>query len=263
MLKSSMKNKVLVSSFLIIIVSSFVPYLGRSTTGESLPPHFHSPTLESWINGTWQNEFEKFRDRNFGFRNSWVRCKNFIYYMLNFGQFHSSYNGSIYQGRSGFLFERYYLTNQFNWSNSDLNFNWLHFNLNKVSELKLQLSNYDVTLFFNLFPNKASQLQSQWPFLWDLQKKYNPSPIDYYSVWQTAAQSKSIPTFNMQSFFNQSHENDAYYFSKSGTHWSLAMASSAIEPFSESLKNKLEFPYPYLLLKVGMLTPGSCIEKMI
>lgn len=170
MLKSSMKNKVLVSSFLIIIVSSFVPYLGRSTTGESLPPHFHSPTLESWINGTWQNEFEKFRDRNFGFRNSWVRCKNFIYYMLNFGQFHSSYNGSIYQGRSGFLFERYYLTNQFNWSNSDLNFNWLHFNLNKVSELKLQLSNYDVTLFFNLFPNKASQLQSQWPFLWDLQK---------------------------------------------------------------------------------------------
>lgn len=233
----SVKEVVLTGGCALILVSSFWPWQGEGTVGEAGAPGAAALTMESWTERAYQKNAEERRDKLFGWRNSWVRLKDTLYDLANFGYFHFAYEKSIYEGRHKTVFEELYVKHQFSWDyDAEAPRKQAEKIADAVSELHRELARYNVKLVYCLFPNKVNQLDDSWPMLWRVQRRHHPHPVNWYELLTAEAEKRGVPSINYQALFNGRRGENALWFSKTGTHWTLAMAGAALPAFAQKLK---------------------------
>ena len=223
----------LVGGIGLVLASSFWMDAGRGTLGEPGAPGAMAITADTWLSHAWQQNAQERRNHEFGFRNDWVRAKNTLYTLANFGRFHSAYGRGVLQGRNGVVFEKGYILNEFDWTQgTGLPQQEARSGIEAVKRLQEELSRYDIALVMSLFPNKVDQMEKVWPWLWRHQKKHHPKRVDRYAIWEAAAREAGVPIVNMMPWFKANGEG-GHWFSKTGTHWTLAAAAAGVPLFSE------------------------------
>lgn len=226
----------------LVLASGFWQGTGDPSWGEGAVPAPLPFTIKNAAGKSWQQNVETRRDRLFGFRNDWVRIKDTIYDWANWRLFHTSYGGNILQGKRGFIFEKIYVLNQFNWSrNTTAPERLTQRNLTAVRELQDALAPFGVKVVLNLFPNKVSQLPLRWPVIWHEVAKHHPQRTNYYALYEKAGAELGVPVINQQRHFYARQSENHLWFPKTGTHWTLAMAAAAVPLFVDELKKDARF----------------------
>lgn len=241
----SIREKTFVTVIGVIVFSSLYWRAGAPTLGEGPLSIVETFSPRAWFSKSWQTSFEEHRSKTFGFRNDFVRFKNFLFdYVFNFGKFHFSYGGNILQGSSGYLFERGYIINSFDWKDSDDYACEINNNIQAVKQLSNALQRFDVKLIFNLFPNKVTTFKDEWPFVWKFILNHSQRYNDVYSDWEMRASENSISVVNFQRFLDSSELDKRLMFSKGGTHWDLVCATAGLVPFLAEMNNSSKFYFP-------------------
>ncbi len=104
-----MKIKIFPFLFIAVIIASWLMPAFFIING--FYPVYKKPLFDiaSFLNASYQNAFEKYLTHKLPSLPNLLVMKNDIYEILNFGQYHSGYNGKIAQGKNGILFEKNYL----------------------------------------------------------------------------------------------------------------------------------------------------------
>ena len=219
----------------IIFLLFFIPYKGHQTVGEAPKITYEDFSWSRFINKEFQKDYEEYRDKNFGFRNHFIRLKNELYNRINLGLFNSSFFQNIEKGKDGFLFQKNFIEVYFcNKNCEELLIN----NFKDLFKLKEKLEILGINFLFVIEPDKASVLNTKWPYKWDIQKKYNKN----YSLWNfkilEECKQNNLNCLDLISYFENKEKKN--FFVKGGEHWTMVGAGEAGEELLSKLDSSIK-----------------------
>lgn len=190
---------------------------------ETAMPSF---SWRTYWTGNFQKQFESWWNGHFGSRRTMLIVKNDIYEVLNLGQFHSGYSGSILQGRQGNLYVLGYLVSKygtFPYSHMEKN---AEETINILKDLQDRLNYMGKDFIFIIAPSKADAREDALPLLWQFRAKNMTIPQgsisfhDVYNLWKDKLNNKKIIYVDALDLLKQKNVlMDS--FPDTGIHWSL------------------------------------------
>jgi hypothetical protein len=214
-------------------------------------------TVESWLNGSFQQKYGKRREIRFGLRSFLVRTYNQLHYTL----FHRVVSGSgtnVVIGKKNWLYEAPYIDKK------DIPSNdagaAITYRVNQLRKLQTQLDRIGVTLVFVLAPSKAEIYPEYIP---DKLVK-PPLPDDQYTEYQyaVAALKKNHVRFvDAHALFLEKRKNTPYQlFGPSGVHWNKYGAYLAWKEIAETANKQLSVPLRLPELKEVVRQPSDGVD---
>ncbi len=181
----------------------------NSLSGSFVPRNSVSPTLSSWLNGTYQNTTNLYLNENFGFRNFLVRLNGQIRYSL--------FNNGLLKvvvGKQNHLYVSDYIDTYYG---KDFCEAQINDTISKLIFLNDTLKSLGKTLLIVLAPNKARVYPE---FIPDHLKR-NPTNKTNYNTFLKGFKNSGINYLDFnQDFINKKESSPYLLFSQLGTHWS-------------------------------------------
>ncbi len=176
-------------------------------------------SLESWIDGSYQINKEKYIDQNFGLRNLLIRLNN----QIDFWFLKKLHAEKVVLGKNGMLYESHYIT-------SYLGEDYL--GKSKVDELTKKLKKiqdyfeqHNKTFIIMLAPGKASFFPNQFPEAFNKAKKRNN-----YEEFSAQLKTKNINTIDFNKWFLAKKDKTPFpLYTELGIHWTAYGASLAFD----------------------------------
>ncbi len=187
--------------------------------GSIVPTQKDSLTLETWFDGSFQENRNKYINEQFGFRNTAVRLHNQIAFSF-FGK--AKANGVII-GKEEYLYEIKYI-NAFRGA-EEVSQSKVDSNLVMLKALQTKLKEKGIELVVVMNPGKASFypefIPDEYPIL---------SNRSYYSEYQKGLEYQGIQHIDFGKWFREMKgKTPAPLFPKTGIHWSQYGATLAAD----------------------------------
>ena len=222
--------------FSIVLLGMFLPMIQMVKPFVEVGPLFgsieptakDSLTLESWFDGTYQENRNKYINEQFGYRNTAVRIHNQIAFSL----FHKAKANGVIIGKEDYLYEIKYI-NAFRGA-EEVNTAQVDSNLVMLKALQTKLKEKGIELVVVMNPGKASFypefIPDEFPIL---------SNRSYYSEYQKGLESQGIQHIDFGKWFREMKgKTPAPLFPKTGIHWSQYGATLAADSLVNFCKKR-------------------------
>lgn len=236
--KGSIKNLI----FLIVMLLLTIPGLqGRYRLVPETPldgafakeekPSFKNFTIASWLNGSFQEDFNTKLEQNIGFRNLLVRINN----QLAFSLYGKGNAEGVVVGKDDMLFEEDYIREYLGlyyvgdsvWTEKAV----------KLKAVQDTLERLGKKLIIVFEPDKASLYPELLPGNYTLMKK----KISNYDKLQHEVNSKGVNVLDLNKYFISIKGKTEYpIFPQCGTHWSYYGATLAADTTLRYLESVLK-----------------------
>lgn len=223
------------SVFIFVVALSWVINKNASHSGVVANVEFPKFTLTSFVDKSFQKQFESYIRNHFPSLSYWLYLKNDIYEIMNFGQFHAGYDGVILEGRNGVLYEAWYVGHAYDKSKYD-NIEAKSGKLAQaVAELAREVEARGVQFAFVLAPAKPDCRREDLPSLWRWRFGGLPdSGEPYYAAYAQAMARKHVLAVNcLQPILNGDVADKS--FPDRGTHWSMYAAGLCVQTLAGKL----------------------------
>ena len=213
--------------FSLVIAALFLPMIQMVKPfvevgplfGSIVPTTKDSLTTESWFDGTFQENRNKYINEQFGFRNTAVRIHNQIAFSL----FHKAKANGVIIGKEDYLYEIKYI-NAFRGA-EEVSQSKVDSNLVMLNALQHKLNEKGIELVVVLNPGKASfypeYIPDEFPVV---------SNRSYYSEYQKGLKAQGIQHIDFGKWFREMKgKTPAPLFPKTGIHWSQYGATLAAD----------------------------------
>ncbi len=213
--------------FSIVLLGMFLPMIQMVKPfvevgplfGSIVPTKKDSLTTESWFNGTFQENRNKYINEQFGFRNTAVRIHNQIAFSL----FRKAKANGVIIGKEDYLYEIKYI-NAFRGA-EEVSQSKVDSNLVMLNALQYKLKEKGIELVVVLNPGKASfyseYIPDEFPVV---------SDRSYYSEYQKGLKKQGIQHIDFGKWFREMKgKTPAPLFPKTGIHWSQYGATLAAD----------------------------------
>jgi len=183
-------------------------------------PSVDSISLRSWMNGSFQEEFNNRLEKHIGFHNTLVRLNNQLQYLL----FHKANAQGVVVGKSRELYEEDYISaakgvfylGQNHWRRKALQ-------LRRLQDTLLQQNKLLLIVFE---PGKGSVYPHHFPTSFDRL----PSVTSNYAEFSKALAAQGVKTLDLNQCFIAWNDTVSYrLFPRTGTHWSYYGAALAAD----------------------------------
>lgn len=188
-------------------------------------------TSASWFNGNFQKAEEDYLNRNFGFRNYYVRLNNQMDYSL----FNKANVEKVVVGKGGFLYEDNYITSYYgeNFVGKEI----LETKFKKLKDLQDLLFTQNITLLPVFAPGKATFYPEFIPEEWQQQKKLNN-----YEYTVELCKKLEIDYIDFNAWFLKIKNITPYdLYPKTGIHWSNYGALISFDTLTRHLEYLSKF----------------------
>jgi len=190
---------------------------------------------DNWFDGRFAKSKEKYINDNFGFRNSFVRLKNQVY----FSAFDQAFAKEVVLGKSNYLYESRYLDayagkDYIGDKQTDARFE-------KLKLIQDSLAKHGVTLVLLFAPGKATYLPEYIP------EMYGPHVVKTnYLEHIRAAKQFGINHIDLNGWFLKMKPTTKFpLYPQTGTHWSTYAAYIAFDSINKYLEKKLDKKLPH------------------
>jgi len=212
---------VFIAMFLFLPMIQMVkPFVGVGPLfGSIVPTQKDSLTLETWFDGSFQENRNKYINEQFGFRNTAVRLHN----QIAFSFFRKAKANGVIIGKEDYLYEIKYI-NAFRGA-EEVSQSKVDSNLVMLKALQTKLKEKGIELVVVMNPGKASFypefIPDEYPIL---------SNRSYYSEYQKGMESQGIQHIDFGKWFREMKgKTPAPLFPKTGIHWSQYGATLAAD----------------------------------
>lgn len=183
-----------------------------------------------WLDGSFQQNFEKYINDNIGFRPAFVRVRNQIAYSL-FGKINAAY---VIRGKENYLYEINYLKayNGTDFVGTDS----IYFKARQVKQLQDSLAKLNKTLLICLAPGKGSFYPEYFP------KRFRkpPTNLTNQKIYAKAFREMGVNHIDFNSWFLAMKDTSQYcLYPKYGIHWSeygMLLSADSLISYIEHIK---------------------------
>ena len=193
-------------------------------------------TLKGWLDGSFQELFEKYINDNIGFRPWFVRVRNQITYSL-YGKLNAAY---VIRGKENYFYEINYIK-----AYNGTDFIGKEAILDKAEKIKTlqdSLQKMDKTLIICIAPGKGSYYPEFIPDSYLMQK----SDSTNYKIYKSVFDSLGVNCIDYNGWFMKMKEKSEYIlYPRYGIHWShygMLLATDSLISYIENIRN-IEMPH--------------------
>ncbi len=235
-------NKILFIATIVLFAVIFIqsvwhPINFRPLDGATYKTEFPKLTFDNYKDGSFQKQFDKYSQENFGFREWAFRLYN--QYLWSF--YHKTNAEIVMEGKDGYLFEKdvvrdYYQSLMYNLTD-DTTFMINLFETEALRLWKVQelLKEHDIHIFVNALPSKDVIYPEYLP-----ENVYDDKPdgVHAYDYYKPRFDELGINYIDYVTYF-QDIKNKVDYplFPKTGTHWSNITATYAFDSIIKYMEN--------------------------
>jgi hypothetical protein len=194
----------------------------------------------SWLSGSYQQLYQKYRDDQPGFRPDLVRLFNQVDYSF-FSQPHAA---KIIAGKEGYLFGDQYIEA---WLGTDfMGENYIDQKISQVKYLQDFLWEKKKILLLVIFtPDKGTFYREMIPDRYLAKKK----EVNNYILYAKKCQEAGINVIDFNSLFLRMKDTSKYIlYPKTGVHWSTYGAVLAADSLTRYLSKKLSIRMPEMVI---------------
>lgn len=210
---------------------------------------YHKPTLDSfitkWKEGYYQNDYEKYFNENFGFRNYMVK----LYNQTLFSLFDKSTMQLTEVGKNNQLFQSDYIDAYF--GKDYIGQDSVDLAIDRIKFVKKEFEKMGTRFFLVIAPGKASFMPENLP------SKYDNKPKDKsnYDAFIEKFKSEKIDYLDFREYFNTLKKNQKQpLFPKGGAHWSGYGVVLAMDSIIKNIQKQLNIKMVDLNYNNGVLT---------
>ena len=194
------------------------------------------PKLNSntWLDESFQQQFEKYESQKFGFANSFIRLQN----QLQFSLFKIARANGVVVGKENYLYEKSYISSYY--GDDFLGEDKLDEQFEKLNLLKDTLQHYGIKILVVYAPGKGSFYSEYIPE--DLKSTKKITNLEYSLK---LADSYNIDHIDMSSWFLKMKDTSTYcLYPKTGIHYSYYGARLTIDTILNYCKQNYNYKFP-------------------
>ncbi len=189
-------------------------------------------TAHKWVDGSYQNQFEKYINDHVGFRPIFVRIRNQVQYSL----FNEAKAAGVIEGKEKYLYEKNYIK-AFN-GDDFLGSDTIYQRTQRLKTLQDSLSNFGKTLLVCLAPGKGSFYPEYFPDNL-IKPKTDSTNYKRYSYYLNKT---GVNFLDFNKWFLEMKDTSQFIlYPKYGIHWSyygMVLATDSLIHHVEKLVNK-------------------------
>jgi hypothetical protein len=183
----------------------------------------------TWMDGSFQTQFDSYLEQHIGFRPLLVRLNNQIEYSF----YDKMSNNNIVKGKDDYLYERWFINTYY--GKDFVGVERIENQVAKLIAIDSVLKSKGILLIVALAPGKADVFPEKIPdFMIG-----NAAQHTNYKVYRDKLNATDITIFDINKWFIQTKpEFERNLFTKGGTHWSQDAAMMALDSLLKRVENE-------------------------
>lgn len=215
----------------------YQPWKLRPLSGDVQAMPNVSWTMRGWLDGTYQQQKERYFNDSVGFRSTIVRLNNELDFVF-FGKLHAR---NVVMGTNGYLYEQPYIDT---YHGRDFDgYDTLRETARKLRYIQDTLRRAGKIFVFTFVPSKARYFPEHMP----RKEQGPPAASSNYLVLHHLCDSFGIEQIDFNGWFRSQKGRTAHaQYSKGGTHWTRWAALRAADSFNHYLEGRMSIDIPDL-----------------
>lgn len=203
--------------FLPMIQEHYKPFKSKPLNGVNYVTEFPELSFETFSNGKYQSQLEKYTSENFGFREFVIR----LYNQYIWSCYHKTYSHFLIPGKGNWLFyteavNDYYGTEQKKWYKTPENAkDWFDKNTKLMCQLRNVLKEYDIEFLSFMAPSKPFVYPEHLP-----ERERDTTTINAMEYYDNSLTEAGFPHIEMTKWFKTMRDTLPYpVFPNMDMHW--------------------------------------------
>lgn len=203
--------------FLPMIQEHYKPFKSKPLNGVNFVTEFPELSFETFSNGKYQTQLEKYTSENFGFREFVIR----LYNQYIWSCYHKTYSHFLIPGKGNWLFyteavNDYYGTEQKKWYKTPENAkDWFDKNTKLMCQLRNVLKEYDIEFLSFMAPSKPFVYPEHLP-----ERERDTTTINAMEYYDKSLTEAGFPHIEMTKWFKTMRDTLPYpVFPNMDMHW--------------------------------------------
>ena len=203
--------------FLPMIQEHYKPFKSKPLNGVNYVTEFPELSFETFSNGKYQSQLEKYTSENFGFREFVIR----LYNQYIWSCYHKTYSHFLIPGKGNWLFyteavNDYYGTEQKKWYKTPENAkDWFDKNTKLMCQLRNVLKEYDIEFLSFMAPSKPFVYPEHLP-----EREKDTTTINAMEYYDKSLTEAGFPHIEMTKWFKTMRDTLPYpVFPNMDMHW--------------------------------------------
>lgn len=203
--------------FLPMIQEHYKPFKSKPLNGVNFVTEFPELSFETFSNGKYQSQLEKYTSENFGFREFVIR----LYNQYIWSCYHKTYSHFLIPGKGNWLFyteavNDYYGTEQKKWYKTPENAkDWFDKNTKLMCQLRNVLKEYDIEFLSFMAPSKPFVYPEHLP-----ERERDTTTINAMEYYDNSLTEAGFPHIEMTKWFKTMRDTLPYpVFPNMDMHW--------------------------------------------
>ncbi len=203
--------------FLPMIQEHYKPFKSKPLNGVNFVTEFPELSFETFSNGKYQSQLEKYTSENFGFREFVIR----LYNQYIWSCYHKTYSHFLIPGKGNWLFyteavNDYYGTEQKKWYKTPENAkDWFDKNTKLMCQLRNVLKEYDIEFLSFMAPSKPFVYPEHLP-----EREKDTTTINAMEYYDNSLTEAGFPHIEMTKWFKTMRDTLPYpVFPNMDMHW--------------------------------------------
>lgn len=203
--------------FLPMIQEHYKPFKSKPLNGVNYVTEFPELSFETFSNGKYQSQLEKYTSENFGFREFVIR----LYNQYIWSCYHKTYSHFLIPGKGNWLFyteavNDYYGTEQKKWYKTPENAkDWFDKNTKLMCQLRNVLKEFDIEFLSFMAPSKPFVYPEHLP-----ERERDTTTINAMEYYDKSLTEAGFPHIEMTKWFKSMRDTLPYpVFPNMDMHW--------------------------------------------
>lgn len=203
--------------FLPMIQEHYKPFKSKPLNGVNFVTEFPELSFETFSNGKYQSQLEKYTSENFGFREFVIR----LYNQYIWSCYHKTYSHFLIPGKGNWLFyteavNDYYGTEQKKWYKTPENAkDWFDKNTKLMCQLRNVLKEFDIEFLSFMAPSKPFVYPEHLP-----ERERDTTTINAMEYYDKSLTEAGFPHIEMTKWFKTMRDTLPYpVFPNMDMHW--------------------------------------------
>lgn len=203
--------------FLPMIQEHYKPFKSKPLNGVNYVTEFPELSFETFSNGKYQSQLEKYTSENFGFREFVIR----LYNQYIWSCYHKTYSHFLIPGKGNWLFyteavNDYYGTEQKKWYKTPENAkDWFDKNTKLMCQLRNVLKEFDIEFLSFMAPSKPFVYPEHLP-----ERERDTTTINAMEYYDKSLTEAGFPHIEMTKWFKTMRDTLPYpVFPNMDMHW--------------------------------------------
>ncbi|MFO7615900.1 MAG: hypothetical protein R6V75_01465 [Bacteroidales bacterium] len=215
-------------------------------------------TARGWFDFTYQPQFHRYLEQNYGFRSFFIR----LYNQLDYSLFKKINASGVTYGKEGYLFEEWFITAHYgrDYAGDEV----ISTMTKRLTQLREKLNEQGTELIVALAPSKADY----WPeYIPD--RYHGPVTLTNHEAVARSFSESGIPLLDLNKWFIEI-KGQAHFdlFPKTGTHWSHYGSRVALDTLVDFIGQVMNRPMPDVELQPVVPTrrlknPDDDLERLM